>query len=94
VRTEEIDGPNLALLPLGRFPLQADLVSGWVSPRYGVRRQAPVAKFTGRVKLPADLVLLLYPQPGEVDLDAARAAGREALARKRQTLTPIYRGGD
>ncbi len=92
VFTDESDGPNLALLPLGPFPLEASLDAGWISPRYGVRREAPVAQFTGHARLPVDLVLLLYPHPGTIDLRAAQAAGREALLRMREQLKPVLRG--
>ncbi len=85
--------PGLILLPLGDFALRAGLGKGWIAPRYGVRHEAPVAKFTGRVKLPADLVLLLYPHQGRADLATARAAGRAALAAMKQALTPTLTAG-
>ncbi len=88
VRTESTTGANLILLPLGDFPLQATLTRAWISPRYGVRRAAPVAKFSGRVKLPADLVVLLYPYQAKADMKVVRATGREALVNLRKTLTP------
>ena len=91
IRTELEDGPNLVILPLGEFPLQAMVGTSWISPRYGVREKAPVAKFTGRVKLPADLVLLLYVHRGPANFTTVRAAGRAALVKMRQTLAPALR---
>ncbi len=82
---------NLLILPLGDFPLRASLEDAWYSPRYGVRERAPVAKFVGRVKLPADLVLLLYPHHGTPDIQTARGAGRTALLNLRKTLSPLTR---
>ncbi len=93
LRAGDESGPGLILLPLGDFPLRARRGKAWLAPRYGVRQQAPVAKFTGRVKLPADLVLLLYPHRGQADLSTARAAGRAALAAMKETLAPILRAG-
>ena len=86
VRTEEPEGSNLSILPLGDFPLKASLNQGWVSPRYGVKEKTPVATYGGRVKLPVDLVLLLYPHEGPTDINAVRAAGRKALLHMRRTL--------
>lgn len=89
IHTGEPDGPNLTILPLGSFPLEAKVVQGRMSPRYGVECEAPVAKFTGCVKLPVDLVLLLYPHRSSVALDAVQMIGREALATMRRVLTPV-----
>jgi hypothetical protein len=87
VRSENPTGPNLAVMPLGEFPLAAEIETGWVSPRYGIKEEAPVAKFKGRVKLPADLVVLLYPHESPMNLATVRTAGRLALEKMRETLT-------
>lgn len=84
----EAAGGKLLLLPLGDFPLKVALDDAWVSPRYGVRQRSPVAKFTGRVKLPADLIVLMYPHQGTVDLQTVRSAGRTALLNLRKVLSP------
>jgi hypothetical protein len=89
IRTEAEQGANLIVLPLGDFPLQVSIEDGWQSPRYGVREKSPVAKFSGRVKLPADLVLMFYPHQTEVDFKIVRAAGRAALINFRKVLTPL-----
>lgn len=88
IRSDTPGQPNLLLLPLGRFPLRAEIDTGWIAPRYGVREQAPVAKFTGRVRLPADLILLLTPYQGDADLSAMRAAGQDALQAMWDALSP------
>jgi hypothetical protein len=82
---------KLMILPFGDFPLKASLEDAWYSPRYGVRQRAPVAKFTGRVKLPADLVLLLYPHQGTPDIQTVRGVGRTALLNFRKVLSPLTR---
>jgi hypothetical protein len=84
---EAVNG-KLLLLPLGDFPLKVTVDDAWVSPRYGVRQRSPVAKFTGRVKLPADLIVLIYPHQGTVDLQTVRSAGRAALLNLRKVLSP------
>lgn len=84
----EAPDAKLLLLPLGDFPLKVALDDAWYAPRYGIRQRSPVAKFAGRVKLPADLVLLLYPHQGTVDLQAVRNAGRTALLNMRKVLSP------
>ncbi|NDJ51539.1 MAG: hypothetical protein GYB68_00470 [Chloroflexi bacterium] len=88
IRTEEPTGPNLILLPMGDFPLIPEVEEGWYSPRYGVKEKAPVAKFSGRVTLPADFVVLLYPHDTKMDLKVVRTSGRKALLNLRKILTP------
>ncbi|MBN1428612.1 MAG: alginate lyase family protein [Anaerolineae bacterium] len=89
VRTESEQGANLIVLPLGDFPLKLSLEDGWQSPRYGNKEKSPVARFSGNVKLPADLVLMLYPHQMEVDFKVVRAAGRSALISFKKVLTPL-----
>jgi hypothetical protein len=81
VRTTLEDGPNLLILPLGAFPLRASIGEGWHAPRYGVRVRAPFAKFGGRVKIPTDLTVLLYPYQGEGDSSTARSIGERIIRR-------------
>lgn len=85
VRTEVKEGANLTIAPLGRWPLRATMSSGWFSPRYGMRSPVPVAKFAGRVKLPAEFVLVLFPHEKPVDLDEVQRKGRGALIQLRKT---------
>jgi len=80
IQTADPEGPNLLILPLEGFPLQATLEMGQYAPRYGISRIAPVAKFRGRVKLPAEWALVLYPFRADVDLGAVHEAGRAVLA--------------
>jgi hypothetical protein len=89
VRTEYEQGANLIILPLGDFPLKLSLEDGWHSPRYGVREKSPVVKFSASVKLPADLVVMLYPHQAEVDFKIVRAAGRSALINFKKVLAPL-----
>jgi hypothetical protein len=93
IRTEDASGANLILLPLGEFQLKADVEDGWHAPRYGIREKAPVAKFAGRVKLPVDLVMLLYPHQTKTDFKVVRAAGRTALENFKKALSPSTRPG-
>lgn len=88
IRTELAGGPNLIILPLGESPVQASYEEGVYAPRYGIKAKTPVAKFTGRVKLPADLVLLLYPYQAKADLRVVRATGRESLVKFNKALAP------
>lgn len=88
VSTEAAVGANLVMLPMGDFPLTAELVPGWYAPRYGIKQKTTVAKFTGRVKLPIDLIILIYPYIDQADLASVRAAGRAALTTMRSMLLP------
>jgi hypothetical protein len=74
------NGGSLIILPLQPFSLRATLLDGWVSLRYGVRTPAPLARFAGRVKLPARFTLVLFPHKGPVEIERIRQAGLRALA--------------
>ena len=89
VRTESEMGANLIILPLGDFPLKLSMEDGWHSPRYGVREKSLVVRFSASVKLPADLVVMLYPHQSEVDFKVVRAAGRSALINFKKVLAPL-----
>jgi Heparinase II/III-like protein len=82
-------GPNLILLPLGDFKLVPSVEEGLVSPRYGVQIAGPVARYSGKVKLPCDLIIMLYPNKGEMDFKVVRAAGRTALLNFKKALTSL-----
>ncbi len=84
VQTGAKEGANLTIAPLGRWPLKTTIGKGWRSPRYGVRERTLVAKFTGRVKLPAEFVLALFPHEGPAELDEIQRKGRAALIRLRR----------
>jgi hypothetical protein len=86
VRTTLQEGPNLLILPLGAFPLKVSFGEGWHSPRYGVRVRAPFAKFSGCVKIPTNLTVLLYPYQNEGDSSTARSIG-ERIGRHLGELT-------
>jgi hypothetical protein len=86
VATRESDGPNLMILPLKATSLEAGVIDGWYSPRYGIKRKAPVAKFAGRVKLPSEQSFVLYPCQGQVEVETALNAGKQALAKMAEVL--------
>lgn len=87
--THDPSGANLIILPLGDFKLVPAVKDGVFSPRYGAKSTAPVARYTGRVKLPVDLIVMLYPNRGEMDFKVVRAAGRTALLNFKKALTSL-----
>jgi len=89
IKTAVKGGPNLMLLPLGEFRLRAAVEEGFVSPRYGVKEAASIGKFAGRVKVPTDLIVMVYPYQADVELAAVRAAGRAALMDFKRALAPL-----
>ncbi len=89
IRTEETQGANLTIAPLGDFRLKAVVEDGWYSPQYGVKKRATIANFSGHVKLPADFVLMLYPHQIETDFQSVRTAGRAALVNFKRALAPL-----
>lgn len=80
------DGANLVITPLGRPLLEARLEQDWRASAGGAREQGPVARYSGMVKLPVELVTLLYPHGGAADLNVVRSAGRTSLQTLRQVI--------
>lgn len=73
---------NVVILPLGGSPLQPSLETTACAPMYGLRRSAQAARFSGLVRLPLDLTVLIYPHQNQsVDLNALRNTGRSVLLR-------------
>jgi hypothetical protein len=93
IQTHSQDNIDMIILPLGDFRLDAAVEEGWYSPRYGVREKSPVAHYHGRVKLPADFILMFYPHQSAVDFQIVRTAGRAALMNFKRALAPLAAGG-
>jgi len=70
------DGANLAIMPLEAEGLGAEISTGWVSTRYGVREEAPVVKYAAVRGAPTSLRFALCAFPGAVDMSAAWARAR------------------
>jgi uncharacterized heparinase superfamily protein len=76
-----VSAGGLLILPLEPESLELSLSEDWISPSYGVKQRAPLAKYTRRAILPATCTFVLYPYDAEhPPLDRARAAGGRALA--------------
>lgn len=67
VLTACAEGPNLRIMPEGDAVLALRLDEGWYSPRYGVRRRAPVACYYVRANLPAEFILAVWPLNANVE---------------------------
>lgn len=75
------DGTGLLILSLEPNSLELTLSEDWISPSYGVKHRAPLAKYTRRAILPATCTFVLYPyQADHPPLDHARHVGQRALA--------------
>jgi hypothetical protein len=74
-------GTDLAILPLRAEGLKVEIEEGWVSPSYGVRERAPVVRYRGECGLPADIVNVLYPFRGEIDIGEVAAQAAEIADR-------------
>lgn len=92
IQTHSPENIDMIVLPLGDFRLDAAVEDGWYSPRYGLREKSPVAHYFGRVKLPADFILMFYPHQSEVDFHIVRTAGRAALMNFKRALAPLTAG--
>lgn len=86
IRAGQESGIGLMIVPVDEFALQVSQESGYYSPAFGLQENAPVARYSGQTKLPAEFVLLLYPHQGEIDVKAARTAARAILVSMRKEL--------
>ena len=64
----------MALRPEG---LVVEVEEGWISPSYGVRERAPVVSYRGERGLPTEIVCVLYPFRGEIDVGEVAAQAAE-----------------
>jgi uncharacterized heparinase superfamily protein len=65
VETRCPKGANLILQAQDGPPLNLELEQGWVSPSYGIRKRAPVARYSCTVELPRSVIFILYPYMGQ-----------------------------
>jgi uncharacterized heparinase superfamily protein len=59
------EGANLILQATDSQPVWLELEKGWVSPSYGLKKNACVAKYWYTANLPTSITFILYPYPGE-----------------------------
>lgn len=60
------EGANLAIVPVISTDLRSTISSGWISPSYGIKYQAPILSFLLDRVLPLEMVIMLYPFKGKV----------------------------
>jgi hypothetical protein len=61
VETHCQDSANLVLQPVSDVPLDLALEEGWISPSYGLKEKAWVARYSCHVEVPMSVTFLLYP---------------------------------
>jgi len=61
VRTDCAQGANLAVVPLQRDGLSAEISEGWVSYSYGKKVKAPVLRYSKIAQVPTEFVTVLFP---------------------------------
>jgi hypothetical protein len=88
-RTENAEGPNLLIMPLGETSFMASLSNSYRANSHGHKVSIPLGEFRGRVDIPMDIIVLMYPyQTEDIDFKVIRAAGRNALSSFRRILSP------
>jgi len=65
VETTCEQGANLILYALSPLSIRAELEEGWVSPSYGIKKKAQIAKYSCVTQLPTSMVFILYPYVGK-----------------------------
>jgi hypothetical protein len=58
VETQFADSPNITLAPNLQSPI-SNLQTGWVSPTYGRRENAPVVAYSMAAKLPVTVTFII-----------------------------------
>jgi len=53
---------NLTLSFSGKSKLDYKILNGFVSPSYGLKQEAPIIKFKGKLNLPVNIQFLLQPK--------------------------------
>jgi hypothetical protein len=69
VRTQT-PGANLAIIPLQTGGISLSLEKGWISPSYGIRKAAPVARYSKNGQGTAIFCNILYPYQTDIDIKA------------------------
>lgn len=77
--TREDTASHLLLLSAGTGDWQIESVSGFVSPAYGLKKPAPVARISASVNLPAECAVLMCASA------AAQPSGQFVCSREEQT---------
>ena len=73
----QTDGANIALIPLEKEGLSVDVTSGWISYSYGVKKKAPIAKYSKSSASPI-FVTVVYPYQDELTLDRVMGSLQES----------------
>jgi hypothetical protein len=58
------EGANLLLRAQDGLPMTLKLEEGWVSPTYGIKNRAQIARYSCTVELPVSVTFILYPYVG------------------------------
>jgi len=58
-------GANLILDAVDTPPLSLEVEGGWVSPSYGIKKKARVARYSCTIELPTSITFILYPYDGK-----------------------------
>jgi hypothetical protein len=75
-------GTNLAIIPLETEGVTLEITSGWISPGYGLKQEAPVVKYTRHGQATVIFCNILYPYTGKPDTKSIlEKAGKHDLNR-------------
>lgn len=86
LRSGSPSGPHLLIVPLGDFQLTPRLDTSSHNTVSVMQESETSVVYEGRVRLPADFVLMLYPSASAADLKTIKAAGRTALMNFKKAL--------
>ena len=71
--TQNASEANLSLIPLNPAALQVEIRPGWVSPRYGIKEEAPVVCYSHTGPAPTTIRFCLCPSPLREGYEVERA---------------------
>jgi hypothetical protein len=81
VRTDCAGGASLAVVPLDREGLSAEISQGWVSYSYGTKIEAPVVRYSKTAHVPAEFLTVLFPMRGKMTAQEIQRVATASLAR-------------
>jgi hypothetical protein len=58
------EGANLLLRAQDGPPMTLKLEEGWVSPSYGIKNRAQIARYSCTAELPVSITFIIYPHIG------------------------------
>jgi len=83
-----VKGANITIIPLEKESISVEILDGWVSDSYGVKKRAPVVNYS-KISNSPTFCNIIYPYKGEVSTDKIikKLLESKVLRKVKATLT-------